>query len=348
MIQPIVAAGQLMSENPFNKFLEKTLGSSDFKVFALAGDASTRKYYRVILASQPYVLMQWEPFDPKSYPFLSVLDHFHKNGVHVPKVIGLSANEGFVLLEDLGDLTLERKFWENQNEELSMPFYHQAIDELIKIHYTATSNKSDCTAFKIKFDTEKFLWELNYGKDNLIKGLLSFKLSALAETELTNTFTKICTRLDAEPKYIAHRDYHSRNIMLKLGKTYVIDFQDARMGPIQYDLVSLIKDSYVNISASMGQKLLEYYHAQAQLKNAAKVSLDHFNEIYELQSVQRCFKACGSFASFYMQRKDTRYLKYISPTLKTVLKSLKHFPEYKNFANILTDSGATEKKYEAL
>lgn len=328
-------------------FLEKALKQQEFKIIQLAGDASTRKYYRIIQGDQTFVLMKWEPFDSEKYPFLSVLKHFDKSEVNVPKVISMSASDGLVLLEDLGDLTLERKFWEQQDPENSLAYYKLAIDEITKIHYKSTNLKQPCTAFDIEFNTEKFVWEMNYGKDNLISGVLDFKLNDMQNKELGRIFTKISEILHKEPKFISHRDYHSRNLMIKWDTLYVIDFQDARMGPIQYDLVSLIKDSYVDISESYAEKILKYYFEQAEKYNR-RFDSDKFRYIYELQSIQRCFKACGSFASFFHQRQDRRYLKYLSPTLRKVFKSLTQFPEYKLFTDILIDSGALEKNYEKL
>jgi aminoglycoside/choline kinase family phosphotransferase len=332
----------------FQNFLETHLSNGELQVYQLAGDASNRRYYRVSHNNQSWVLMRWEPFDPENYPFLSVLNHFAKHGVQVPKVAGMDAKLGLVLLEDLGDLTLERKFWESQGQEASIPFYKQAIDELIKIHFPATLDKTNCTAFKIQFDVEKFLWEMKYGQDNLLSGVCQFKFTEKSNAELTQLFTEICERLHQEPKYIAHRDYHSRNLMIKFNEMRVIDFQDARLGPIQYDLVSLFRDSYVNLNDNVAGILLDDYLEKAKPYLPKDFSRDHFDEIYELQTIQRCFKACGSFSSFYNLRQDTRYLKYISHTLRKVFKSLNEFPEYKLFADILIDSGAIERKYEAL
>ncbi len=329
-------------------FLKSVLKSADFKVYQLAGDASNRRYYRVVHNNQSSVLMRWEPFDPNNYPFLSVLNHFSKHKIHVPQVLGMDAGLGLVLLEDLGDLTLERKFWESQNQEMSLPFYHQAIDEIVKIHFVASADKSDCTAFKIQFDTEKLLWEMNYGKDNLISGICKHTMSDKVANEISGIFTDICERLHQEPKFIAHRDYHSRNLMLKFDEMRVIDFQDARMGPIQYDLVSLIRDSYVNINDGMESKILDYYLTQSKKYLPQNFSREHFDQMYEIQTIQRCFKACGSFSSFYNLRSDTRYLKYISHTLKRVMKSLELFPQYKAFAAVIVDSGALERNFEQL
>ncbi len=336
----------------FHRFLKSFFDSSPYRIYQLAGDASNRRYYRVIKENQSWVLMVWEPFEATSYPFLSVQSHFLKNKVRVPQVIKISPEEGLVLLEDLGDLTLERRFWESQSEEASWSFYQKAIEELIKIHFVSTLDRSDCSAFKIQFDTEKFLWEMNYGLDNLIKGILQFELSETQSKELQNSFLDICQKLDHEPKWISHRDYHSRNLMIKFDDLRVIDFQDARLGPIQYDLVSLLRDSYVNLSEDFGDRALNYYLQLAEpfLKKstASGFSHGHFQKIYEIQSIQRCFKACGSFSSFYFQRQDTRYLKYISGTLKKVLKSLIQFPEYKVFSDVLMESGALDKNYETL
>ncbi|HVK62679.1 MAG TPA: phosphotransferase [Bdellovibrionales bacterium] len=332
----------------FEPFVNRVLGRKDFEIMQLAGDASARRYYRVVAGSDSWVLMVWEPFkNDGSYPFLSVRDHFAKHGVAVPTVAGLSPDEGLVLLEDLGDLTLERKFWENQSQQASLPFYKQTIDELVKMHYPSTADRTDCTAFKMEFDVEKLLWEMNYGRDHLIVGLCGIKLSDVEKKELERVYTSICTTLHNEPKYIAHRDYHSRNVMIKLGKVRIIDFQDARLGAVQYDLVSLLRDSYVSMEDAVARELIGYYLDRRREFSKDDPSLEHFMRIYEIQTIQRCFKACGSFSSFFNLRNDTRYLKYIAHTLQTVKKSLLPFAEYRSFYNVLNDHGIFEKKFEA-
>jgi aminoglycoside/choline kinase family phosphotransferase len=334
---------------PFLPFLSRALGQSDLALVQLAGDASNRRYFRVISGEKSFVLMVWEPFeDGPKYPFLSVLNHFHKNGVQVPTVVGKSPEDGLVLLEDLGDLTLERRFWEAQDQKSVWPYYEKAIDELAKIHYSATQDKSECTAFHIAFDVEKLVWELNYGRTHLIEGAMGVKLSAAENKELDRIFLDICERLHSQPKFICHRDYHSRNLMLKLDKMRVIDFQDARMGPIHYDLVSLLKDSYVDLNEQTSQNLISYYFEKRKEAGFGNIPSTEFDEVYEIQSIQRCFKACGSFSSFWNTRKDRRYLKYIQPTLKRVKQSLSKFPKYKMFSETLERHGLFEKDFETL
>lgn len=330
----------------FQNFLSKALPNSDFRIIQLAGDASARRYYRVAAGDRTWVLMSWEPFQANEYPFLSVHRHFQASHVSVPEVVSFSEKEGLVLLEDLGDLTLERKFWENQSTDTVIPYYEQALDELIKIHFHTLRNNIESTAIRTQFDTEKFLWEFNYCRDHFLEKMGQVQLTESQQNLLQKTFTAISERLHKEPKWITHRDYHSRNLMIKLDQVRVIDFQDARRGPLQYDLVSLLRDSYVNMSDEMADQLMKSFLEKAKSFLPKDFSKDKFHLYYELQSVQRCFKACGSFASFWNTRKDTRYLKYISPTLKRVLKALYFFPEYKDFGNLLLDSGLLERKFE--
>lgn len=347
---PQLVPNELSQE--IQSFLGGLLGPGTFEIHPLAGDASARRYFRVVAHDDSWVLMLWEPFvDDGKYPFLSVRSHFEKHAVQVPKVIGLRPEKGLVLLEDLGDLTLERKFWENQNEEQSLPYYKLTIDELLKMHYQCTFDRSSpCVAFTVEFDTAKLLWEMNYGREHLLEGLCEIKMSPSVQKEVQTVFLDVCETLSKEPKFIAHRDYHSRNVMLKHGKVRVIDFQDARMGTIQYDLVSLLRDSYVNLSDESILKLLNYYlEGRSQLDakfQLPKISRDHFDHIFEIQTIQRCFKACGSFASFKMLRQDNRYLKYLSPTLKTVRRSLEPLPKYLPFFSVLEDNGVFDASFD--
>jgi aminoglycoside/choline kinase family phosphotransferase len=182
----------------------------------------------------------------------------------------------------------------------------------------------------------------------LLLGLLKLKLSEAVLTELDQAFNSFCSELASKPKVICHRDFHSRNVMIKRNKVYLIDFQDARLGPAQYDLVSLFKDSYVDMNDEYSQRLMNYYLDNSKIRKTPQFSEEEFYKTYELQSLQRCFKACGSFASFMNLRGDKRYLKYLNPTLKRVLKALTYFPEYSVLNRILIDAGALEKNYESL
>jgi N-acetylmuramate 1-kinase len=339
---------QILS-NDIEKFLDLTL-KTPFEVLPLAGDASARRYYRIVSHDKSWVLMSWEPFeDENKYPFIDVQRHFAKCDVRVPAIEAIKKELGVILLEDLGDLTLERKFWENQNQELAMPFYQQTIDELIKMHFAASKERPPLSLCQTtQFDTAKFMWEMNYAQEHLLEKLAAVKMSETTKKELQRIYTDICETLHAEPKYVCHRDYHSRNVMVKLGRVAIIDFQDARRGPIQYDLVSLIHDSYVGLNSASKKFIMEDYISKAKEHLPKGWEWNHFQRIFELQTVQRCFKACGSFSSFYNSRKDIRYLKYIHPTINLVADTLANFPDYAEFSDVLREEGLLEKRFDML
>lgn len=331
----------------FRGFLTDNLQTSDFEVLALAGDASSRRYYRVVVGESSRVLMAWEPFEnPDQFPFLNVQRLLASSHVQVPEVIAYDEHKGLILLEDLGDLTLERKFWENQDQSLAVPFYKQALDELLHINFSTLKIKMESPAFKMKFDTEKLMWEMNYAIEHMLLKFCKVRSPDSLIDKLRDELKLLCQTLAGEASVVCHRDYHSRNVMLKFGKMRVIDFQDARMGPMQYDLVSLFKDSYVNLDSQRQAELLKYYLDEAEARLQTPINLSHFMEIYEQQTIQRCFKACGSFTSFYNSRQDLRYLKYIDKTIKEVYKSLLLFPQYKTLLKIIHEEGLLERNYE--
>lgn len=332
------------------EFLRNALKTRDLDVLPLAGDASTRKYYRVVCGEDTYVLMSWEPFeDSKSYPFLNVQAHYTHCGVQVPEVLAVSGNLGIVLLEDLGDLTLERKFWENQNQEIIIPYYKKALDELVKIQFSCSKPvepKSLCQT--TQFDTAKFMWEMNYALEHFIEKLAGIRLADSDREILLVEFQEICETLHREKKYVTHRDYHSRNLMLKRGKVIVIDFQDSRLGPLQYDLVSLLYDSYVQLSMTSIQQLMCYYLELAEKKGATHVREPSFQKIMQVQTIQRCYKACGSFASFFNARRDTRYLKYIRRTADRVAQTLQLHGGYPKFTELIMRPEIVERDFETI
>jgi aminoglycoside/choline kinase family phosphotransferase len=325
--------------------LSARLDENDFQVIPLAGDASSRRYSRIISRKHSWVVMEWEPFEPENYSLLSVQKHFKKNYVLVPDVVAFSGELGIIIYEDLGDITLEQEFYKTRNPYGTLGYYRMAIDELLKIHLVATRDRSPCVAFDLEFDVEKLSWELNWTRKHFLEGILKFSEQP-AELELE--FNKLSSILNGPPKFIQHRDYHSRNIMVYENKIRVIDFQDARLGLVQYDLVSLLRDAYVPIPLSLEKELLDYYLYRAKSDFDRTWEMTEFHYLYELQSVQRLLKAVGSFASFWMLRNDKRYLKYIPATLQKVKVGLENLPEFSVMRGALQSSGAYDWNEEKL
>ena len=332
----------------YRPFLRKALQSDEFVLVPLAGDASSRRYFRVVANDKSYVLMSWEPFDKNNYPLLSVHSHFQKHAVNVPSIFEFSESEGLLLQEDLGDLTLERKFWENLNPENILPFYQMAIDELVKIHFHATADRSPCSAFQMEFDHAKLMWELNHAFDHLFRKMLGVIKSDEEASPILEELSALATYLANQPKHIAHRDYHSRNLMVRLNKIYVIDWQDARLGSITYDLTSLLKDPYVALNTDLEKTLIRYYLQQARTFLSPSFDEANFMRVYNVQAFQRCFKAVGTFTGMFNTKTDRRYLKHILPALETINSILPHIPELKTFRQLFESSHALDFRYEKL
>lgn len=262
--------------------------------------------------------------------FMSIQSGLRHAKALVPEILGEDLTLGYMLIEDLGDLTLERRFFNSQKFDKTRAFYYKAIDEIIKIHSIEIDKEQPTPYFHVEFDTAKLLWELNYMKRNLLQDFFKLEMSPGFLKDLDQDFKSLCNHLSNLPQVVCHRDYHSRNIMIHKNQTYVIDFQDARLGPCQYDLVSLYRDSYVDLSDEIEAELLEYYFENMNEK--ITLDWDSFKKNYQLQALQRPLKACGSFSSFYNQKQDQRYLKYIQPTLERTNALMKHvegFPALK-------------------
>ena len=355
----------------FKDFLTSFIGSSHYEIQLLKGDASSRQYYRIRSDEKSWVLMVWETFtDSKRFPFLSVHQYFQDSGVRVPELYCFSSEKGLFLIEDLGDLSLEKYFWNcfhpgnpkldrfgKNSDSLNFPskrrkslkgtskenlfkMYTKAVDQLVRIHSLCFEEKNQkfCTAYEQEFSVEKLLWELNFSKNHLLKGLLEVSISEAAEKMLEKEFEDLCTKLYSSPQVICHRDFHSRNVMVQSGEVVIIDFQDARMGPVAYDLVSLFHDSYVCLDSSFIRCLMDYYRDHFPYFKRLGLGEECWQRLFEQQILQRCFKACGSFAGFKRLGNNSSYLSYIGPTLRLVLEKLKNQGDYPVWESLLERS----------
>ena len=292
----------------------------------LKGDASDRKYFRVTyqLNSSPkkmlsVIIMQLEEIEPE--PDFNVIQRFLKKmGVPVPDIFGFDAERGLIFVMDCGNNHLADQIIAEPNN--TVHWYKKAIDIIVAMHTRTTENiADDCPAKKLFFDTEKLMWEMDFMLDHYVKSMLGNILNPDEKYKIREALGILCKTLSDQNRVFTHRDYHSRNIMVHSGKLKVIDFQDARMGPCQYDLVSLLKDSYVVLEEPVRKELLEYYIKLMQ-RVGIKIKLDPFYKIFDWMSVQRNLKAIGTFAYQSKVLGNDQYLMYIEPTLEYVRKTL--------------------------
>ena len=286
----------------------------------LKGDGGHRSYSRVKTNKKSFILMDCGSQDSSMKLFIDIQKRL-KNQVLVPKIFQYDLKKGLILLEDLGEESLESYFLKT-GELNSRLVYQKAIRQLIQMQsQIQVSQKDPCfdSAFFEKetkqalFDVEKYL----KSEHNLS---LSKNLSKAFEEnmrELTQSF------LDQDQVF-CHRDYHSRNLMLHQGKIFMIDFQDAGRGPWFYDLASLLYDSYVFIEDK--KYGYQFYYQQLPENLKQKVgSLDRIQQLTESLFLQRGFKACGRFCAFKTENGKDSHLKYLKSTFQLLNQiSIKH------------------------
>jgi aminoglycoside/choline kinase family phosphotransferase len=170
---------------------------------------------------------------------------------------------------------------------------------------------------------------------HFVRGLRRHSPPAAQEKELRRQLTDLCRTLASEPLVFAHRDYHSRNLMVHGEQLFMLDFQDARRGPCQYDLASLLRDSYVELEDPFVEEMVEYFLILKKSRDGRQTDRDRFYRIFDLMSVQRNLKAVGTFAFQSAVRGNPRYLQYLPRTLGYVAKTLARRPELRPLQNAL-------------
>ncbi len=307
--------------------------SGPLRIRKLAGDASLRAYYRVQDKDDSYVLMLTEAFDPAHYNFLLVRAHLEKCGVPVPALRAVDGAHGAILLEDLGDRTMLHLLAEDEGET---ELFKESLRLLADFHTLtkAPAGKQPVPGYGLAFDEEKLMWEVDFTLEHLFGSYLKRQIPAKEFAAIREAFTDICRRLAAEPRVFTHRDYHSRNIMIpERGGMVCIDFQDARMGLRAYDLASILRDSYYQLAETKVYDLVDYY--LSLVKKSDPQEPKHFLQMFDLMSVQRNFKAIGSFTSFYGKRSDAMYIRFVGNTFENIRRNLAKFPEYKELRKLL-------------
>lgn len=319
-------------------------------VTRLPGDASTRRYYRVLTKhkkmdeGKSYIVMRMEPFEglDENLPFLVVQKHLNSAQVDVPTIFDMDPAKGLILLEDLGDITLLRRLQDVSNAEVERHLYQRVIDSLVhlQVHASPKKKKANIDAYKLRFDHEKLMWEVHFTIENFYQSHLKREFRKKDFDLMVESFSEICEFLANEPLVLTHRDFHSRNIMVVPQqdgeeRLVMIDFQDARLGPAQYDLASLLKDSYYQLEESQIQGLLDYYVIRWEALTGERLDRAQFEYVFDLMAIQRNFKAIGSFASFQIKRGNPTYLKYIGNTFENIRRTLLKYPKYAALREIL-------------
>jgi aminoglycoside/choline kinase family phosphotransferase len=299
----------------------------------LTGDASDRRYFRILLSDGPSIVLALHagPIDFATLPFANVSDLFRRIPLPVPAILGHSDRDGLIALEDLGDVTLQAHLGAATPVEHAA-LYREAVALIELLQRRGPDFAGDrYLPYTIAFDIEKLTWEFDFFMRHFVEG---YRGAVLTESERQALFAEcraIAEDLSSEPRVLCHRDYHSRNLMLHGGSLHIIDFQDARMGPDTYDLVSLLRDSYVDLTDRELDELIAYFLALKSHADPAR-----FRERFDLMALQRNLKALGTFGYQTIARRNPVYIQYVPRTLRYARTNLQKYQRFATLREILS------------
>ncbi len=324
-------------------------------VLPLAGDASTRRYARLILSgpSAPAsvvamiladrgVAMSSEELavleeEPDELPYVNVHRFLAAVGVDIPELYADACDRGVLLLEDIGDTALWDAVQEQPKERV-VALYEAAIEQLLLIQLRGTQNATpECIAFQQNFDRRLFEWEFEHFIEHGIERRLGRPLPANEAACLREHFTAMAQQLGNEPRHLNHRDYHSWNLFVQGDRIRVIDFQDALLAPLPYDLATLLgdRDTPLVVRPDIEEGLLDYYCRRWQEQGGGALDGARFAQTYALCALQKALKVVGRFYFLANVKKKPAYLRYIPSTVRQIQRLLPRFREHADLADLL-------------
>jgi len=299
-------------------------------ILPASADASFRRYFRIIEADRSFIVMDAPPEKENCQPFIHIAEMFLSFGINVPQIIKQDLTQGFLLISDLGD-TVFLSVLNNANVNA---MYHSAMKPILQMQQHSEIDLP-------LYDESLLRSELALFPDWYLKIQLDIALSAKQKSILKEAFDILVENALVQPQVCVHRDYHSRNLMVNpidADKPGVIDFQDAVIGAVTYDLVSLIKDCYISWPRDKVEAWVNDFYQQALLLNIiTDISYQKFLRWFDLMGLQRHIKVAGIFSRLKHRDGKTGYLKEIPRTMDYVFDVVARYPEFKSLEILLKD-----------
>ena len=309
----------------------------DAVVTPLTGDASTRRYYRVIPADgPPRVVMDYgRPFAGETDD-IQLARMFRRAGLPVAEILETCGPVGCLLLEDLGDLTLESLMRDPASASIRRrELLEEAVALAVRVAETGTPVLARSERARgPELDPERFRFEMDFFLKHYARGLRALSDPPI---ELRLELHALADRAAGTPlRVFCHRDFHSRNLMVREdGSLTMVDIQDSRWGPDSYDLASLLRDAYVAIDEAWIDPLVEEYRAAL----GSPPSPAEFRERFDIVSAQRMIKALGTFGYQVTQRRSSRFGEGIPRTLERLRRLLPTLSATKKLHRFLDEAG---------
>lgn len=308
------------------------LGWSDVELTPASTDASFRRYFRVENGGKSYILMDSPPEKEDCAPFVNVSHLLLELGLHVPEVIARNDAQGFLLLSDLGD----RQYLGELNEQTVDRLYGDALGALATLQSCGPVDSG-----LPPYDRELLLFEMSLFRDWLVGTHLGMQLDAVQQAALTNSFNILADSALQQPAVCVHRDYHSRNLMVSdTHNPGILDYQDAVIGPMTYDLVSLLRDCYISWPRERVEGWALGYLELAQqtgILRPDQANEQQFLRWFDWMGVQRHLKAAGIFARLNHRDGKPGYLDDIPRTLGYVREVSARYPELETLQTLMDE-----------
>jgi aminoglycoside/choline kinase family phosphotransferase len=300
----------------------ETLGYKDYKIEMVGGDASFRKYFRLFVDEESYIIMDSTADVDSLYPFIDISVRLLKAQVEVPRIIAQNMEDGYLLITDLGS----RHLADVLNPMSVELLYMKGIHEIIKMQEADTTNME-------AYDKEFLLFEMSLMQDWYLNEHLHQELNEVEQAMLDSTLELICDEVLSQPQgYFVHRDFHSRNIMMETGRKLVlIDYQDAKVGAVTYDLVSILKDVYIRFDPEAMERLALEFKALKGID----VSDEQFIRWFDWMGLQRHIKILGIFSRLDIRDGKSVYLEDIPLTLQYIDEVCAKYNELKPLGELL-------------
>jgi hypothetical protein len=322
--------------DPVRLYLDRSgLAARGARAVPLTGDASDRRYVRVIAPGAPSAVLALyaKPFDYETLPFVNVARLLAEMPVPIPAIHGHAEELGLLVLEDLGDVTLQAHVGAAPAIDHAR-LYREAVAHVATIQRRGAELASPAyLPYGVAFDVEKLTWEMEFFLRHFVASYRGVAIPTPALDAIRREFAAMIEELAAEPRVLCHRDYHSRNLMLHQDRLYLIDFQDARMGPDTYDLVSLLRDSYVDLADGTVDELVAYFLALKGRSGGEAA----FRARFEVMALQRNLKALGTFGYQTAVRGNPVYIQYIPRTLRYVRDNLARQDRFTRLRDLLAE-----------
>lgn len=315
-------------EQALTQWLTKQLGLRDIRVEPASDDASFRRYFRVTLGDgSTRIAMDAPPEREDCEPFLRIAEQLGAIGLHVPRIHAADPQQGFILLEDLGTV----HYLDRLNQTTADRLYGDALAALAIIQ-----SVGPCEDLP-SYDAAMLRQEMALFPDWLLNRHLGLDLDAAEQALLSRCFDQLVESALEQPRVCVHRDYHSRNLLVSPSPTPgIIDFQDAVVGPVTYDLVSLLKDCYIAWPVAQVQAWAMGYFELAVQSGILRAEHEaQFLRWFDLMGVQRHLKASGIFARLNHRDGKPGYLADIPRTLGYIVEVAERYPEFSALGELI-------------